>query len=77
MRRLVDVPVADRPRPHLSNKTGTGAHGATNDVAIAWPPGRRPVLVAAYLGDSTASIGARNAALADVARAVAAWVEGS
>lgn len=59
----------------IGDKTGTGAHGATNDVAIAWPPGRRPVLVAAYLRDSAAPIDARNAALADVGRAVAAWIE--
>lgn len=30
------------------DKTGTGHHGATNDVAIVWPPGRKPLLIAVY-----------------------------
>ncbi len=28
------------------DKTGTGANGAVNDLAILWPPGRKPVLIA-------------------------------
>lgn len=34
------------------DKTGTGMRGAANDVAIAWPPDRGPILVAAYLSES-------------------------
>ncbi|MFD4505943.1 class A beta-lactamase [Streptomyces sp. NPDC058457] len=30
----------------VGDKTGTGAHGTANDVAVAWPPGRAPVVVA-------------------------------
>ncbi|MEU9386533.1 class A beta-lactamase [Streptomyces sp. NPDC048279] len=30
----------------VGDKTGTGAYGTANDVAIAWPPGRAPVVVA-------------------------------
>ncbi|MET9084475.1 class A beta-lactamase [Streptomyces sp. NPDC004237] len=30
----------------VGDKTGTGGHGTANDVAIAWPPGRAPVVVA-------------------------------
>ena len=30
------------------DKTGNGANGAANDVAIAWPPGRAPILIACY-----------------------------
>jgi len=58
----------------VGDKTGMGANGSTNDVAIAWPPDRRPVLVAAYLTETTADVDARNAALAAVGRAVAGWV---
>lgn len=37
------------------DKTGTGSNGAVNDVMIAWPPGRQPVMAAVYLsGASTA-----------------------
>ena len=37
------------------DKTGTGERGAANDNAIIWPPGRPPILIAAYLSDSHAS----------------------
>lgn len=55
----------------VGDKTGMGAHGATNDVAIIWPPHGQPVLVAAYLCETESSVTARNEALADVGRAVA------
>ncbi len=54
------------------DKTGSGGYGTNNDVAIVWPPGRGPVLVAAYLTQSKASLELRNAALAAIGRAVAA-----
>lgn len=57
------------------DKTGTGNHGVTNDVAILWPPGRGPLLVAAYYAEATAATQAqRNAVLADVGRIVAGLV---
>lgn len=63
--------------PHdwrVGDKTGSGGHGATNDVAILWPPGRKPVLIAAYLAKTDAPPAVRDNALAEVGRAVAAWV---
>jgi beta-lactamase class A len=56
----------------VGDKTGTGDHGVTNDVGIAWPPGRPPLVVAAYYADSSASLDERSRVLADVARIVAA-----
>lgn len=35
------------------DKTGTGENGAANDVAITWPTGRAPILMAVYLSGST------------------------
>jgi beta-lactamase class A len=32
----------------VADKTGTGAHGTTNDVGIVFPPQGRPVIVAVY-----------------------------
>jgi beta-lactamase class A len=61
----------------IGDKTGAGAHGVTNDLAIIWPPHRQPVLVAAYLRDSSAPADARNGALAEVGRLVAGWIEAS
>lgn len=53
------------------DKTGTGANGAANDVAIAWPPGRAPVLIAAYLSGSSAQPDALNEAHRRIAATVA------
>lgn len=53
------------------DKTGTCGRGFANDVAIAWPPGRKPILIAAYLAEAEASFEDCNAALAEVAREVA------
>jgi beta-lactamase class A len=56
------------------DKTGSGGYGTTNDIAILWPPGRRPILLAGYLTETKTPPEARNAALASVARAVAAGI---
>lgn len=56
------------------DKTGSGGHGTTNDVAVAWPAPHAPVLVAAYLTETSAPNGARNAALAQVGDVVARWI---
>jgi beta-lactamase class A len=55
----------------VGDKTGTGERGSTNDVAIIWPPNRKPILVTVYLTQTAASADKRNAAVADVGRAVA------
>jgi beta-lactamase class A len=54
------------------DKTGSGANGTTNDVAILWPPGRRPLLVAAYLTGSKLDSPQRDALHAALARALSA-----
>jgi beta-lactamase class A len=56
----------------VGDKTGTGPRGATNDIAVAWPPGGDPVVVTAYYSGSNAPIEAREAVLAGVARIVSA-----
>jgi beta-lactamase class A len=60
------------PTWRVGDKTGTwtGEHNATNDVAIAWPPNRAPILIAAYLSNSTVEPAARNAAHAEIARII-------
>jgi beta-lactamase class A len=54
----------------VGNKTGTGASGAANDIAIAWPPGRPPILLTCYLSGGSAEGAARDAVHASVAAAV-------
>jgi beta-lactamase class A len=56
------------PDWRVADKTGTGARGSTNDVAVIWPPQRAPLVVTAYLTASQADAPRRNAALAAVAR---------
>jgi beta-lactamase class A len=56
----------------LGHKTGTGANGATNDIGVAWPPDRKPLLIALYYVGSAADLDAREAVLAAAARIVAA-----
>jgi beta-lactamase class A len=59
-------------RWRTGDKTGTGNHGVTNDIAVVWPPDRAPIVVSAYFAESPATADERNAVLADVARIVAA-----
>jgi beta-lactamase class A len=55
----------------VGHKTGTGANGAVNDVAIAWRSGKPPVVVACYQSGGTADAATRAAAHAAVGRLVA------
>lgn len=67
----------------VGNKTGTGRDaGITNkcnDIAIAWPPGRPPIIICAYYdsGEYTDQVEDRHqAVLADVGRIAAQWAMG-
>lgn len=54
-------------------KTGSGHFNSSNDVGLLWPPGgAAPVIVAAYLTQGPSDPKERDAALAEVARAVTA-----
>jgi beta-lactamase class A len=55
----------------VGHKTGTGANGAVNDVAIAWRSGKPPLVIACYQSGGTAGAPARFAAHAAVGRLVA------
>ncbi len=55
----------------VGDKTGTGERAAVNDVAVAFPPGRAPILVASYMSDGHAEFETLVAAHAEVAWVVA------
>ncbi|WP_437963407.1 class A beta-lactamase [Sorangium sp. So ce260] len=55
----------------VGDKTGTSGNGAANDVAVAWPPSRAPIVIACFVDAPSASPDAWNAAHAEVARIVA------
>ncbi|MDB5418940.1 MAG: class beta-lactamase [Phenylobacterium sp.] len=55
----------------VGDKTGSGpTRGAVNDVAILWPPGRPPILIAAYTDGAPGELPRRRATLASVGRIV-------
>jgi beta-lactamase class A len=56
------------PGWRAGDKTGSGRNGAINDVAIAWPPGRAPLLLGVYASGGSAPLERFNAAHASIAR---------
>jgi beta-lactamase class A len=61
----------------VGDKTGSGAYGSSNDVAVIWPAADRPpLIVTAYLTGTTASDDKRNATHAAIGRAVAGAISG-
>jgi beta-lactamase class A len=59
------------PGWQVGDKTGSGDHGTSNDIAVAWAPAG-PIVIACYLtGADAATSAARDAAIADVGRLVA------
>ena len=52
----------------IGDKTGTGMNGAVNNVAIGWPPGRKPLVIAAYLSESDRPTGELEALHPQIAR---------
>ena len=58
----------------VGDKTGQwdgNGSGANNDIAIIWPPNRKPILVTAYYMNHTTDPSTRKAVLAEVGRIVA------
>lgn len=59
--------------PHdwtVGDKTGGGENGTMADVAVIWPMGRQPIIVAVYMTETTASFEDRNAGIAEIALAL-------
>lgn len=56
------------PGWRAGDKTGTGARGTANDVAVFWPPAGAPLVVCAYLTEGAAPLAQRDAAIAEVGR---------
>ncbi len=66
----------DRLRAHLpagwsaADKTGSNGEHTSNDVAVLWPPGRSPLVVAAYITQCFGPESKRAEMLAEIGRAV-------
>lgn len=64
----------------VGNKTGTsgkGAHGSAIDVAVVWPPGRAPLVLAVFTTRHAADAPALEAPIAQAARIAAQWAGGA
>ena len=59
----------------IGDKTGSGGHATSNDVAVIWPAKRPPVVITAYLTKSAAMDDNKNAILASIGRAMAGVLE--
>jgi beta-lactamase class A len=60
----------------VGNKTGTsgsGAYGSAIDVAVVWPPGRAPLVLAVFTTRHAADAPALEAPIAQAARIAAQW----
>lgn len=55
----------------VGDKTGTCGHASTNDIGVAWLPGRKPIIVTVYYDGSDGPLQTRERVIADVARIVA------
>ena len=55
----------------VGDKTGTGSNGAVNNVAIAWPAGRQPLIIAVYMSWSELDAGTLSTYHAEIAALVA------
>ena len=56
----------------VADRTGTGNYGIVNDIAIAWPPGSAPLVIAVMSRRSTAGAQPDDALLAETAALAAA-----
>ncbi|RYX97222.1 MAG: class A beta-lactamase [Comamonadaceae bacterium] len=50
----------------VAGKTGAGANGTSNEIAVLWPPAGAPLVVCAYLTGAKVESAARDQVIADV-----------
>lgn len=55
---------------HVGDKTGSGDYGTTNDIAVLWPPERKPIVLAIYYTQDKPDATWRDDVLAAAARIV-------
>jgi len=53
-----------------ADKTGSNGGHTSNDVAVLWPPGKPPVIIAAYITQCTGPESKRSVMLAEIGRLV-------
>jgi beta-lactamase class A len=58
----------------VGDKTGGGAYGARNDIAVIWPPGQAPIVIAIYTAHAKEDAKYREDIIAGATRAAIALV---
>ena len=58
----------------IADKTGAGANGTRGIIAVIWPEGGNPHMAIVYLTGSKADFATRNAAIAEIGRAMIAEI---
>ncbi len=58
------------PAWKIGDKTGSCANGASHDIAIVWPPTKKPFLIAVYYTGANTSADNKSAVIAEVGRIV-------
>jgi beta-lactamase class A len=61
----------------IGDRTGAGGQGTRGVVAVIWPPRQFPLVVVVYITGTKASMDARNAAIAEIGKALAETVLGA
>ena len=54
----------------IADRTGAGGFGTRGVVAVIWPPKKAPIVTAIYLTETAATMDQRNAAIADIGKAI-------
>lgn len=54
----------------VGDKTGTGGYGTRNDIAVLWPPGRAPIVLAVLSSRATKGAARDDRLIAEAARTV-------
>lgn len=52
----------------VADKTGTGSYGSASDIAVVYPPGKAPIVLAIYTRQSERNAKARNDIIAEAAK---------
>lgn len=55
----------------IGDKTGMGMNGAANNFAVAWPPGRAPIIMTVFMSGSDEKVAVLDAGHAEIAAAIA------
>lgn len=56
----------------VADKTGSGAYGSTNTIAVVYPPARSPIVIAVYFAQSGKDANTRSDVVAAATRAIVA-----